>query len=42
LKHERETQYDLYFTDMVTKLVDDYGEVKGDSLWTYMASKADV
>jgi len=42
LKHERETQYDLYFIDMVTKLVDDYGEVKGDSLWTYMASKTDV
>ncbi len=42
LRHERATQYDFYFTDITTTLVDDYGEVKGKSLWSYMASRADV
>ena len=40
LLHERKTQYDFYFTEMTTKEADDYGEVEGDSLWFYMASKA--
>ena len=40
LQHERETQYDFYFSEMTTELVDDYGEVEGDSLWSYMASRA--
>ena len=42
LQHERATQYDFYFTEMTTKLVDDYGQVKGASLWSYMASRTDV
>jgi len=42
LQHERATQYDLYFTEMTTKLVDDYGEVKGESLGSYMSSRTDV
>ena len=42
LQHERATQYDHYFTEMITELVDDYGEVKGESLWSYMASRTDA
>jgi hypothetical protein len=42
LQHERATQYDLYFTEMTTKPVNDYGEVKGESLWSYMSSRKDV
>ena len=41
LQHERETQLDFYFTEITTNLVDDYGEAKGESLWSYMASRAD-
>jgi hypothetical protein len=40
LFHERQTQYDLYFTDMTTADAEGYGEIKGESLWDYMASKA--
>ena len=40
LHHERQTQYDFYFTDMTTKGAEGYGEIKGESLWDYMASKA--
>jgi len=40
LRHERQTQYDLYFTDMTTQPAEDYGEIQGASLWSYMASKA--
>ena len=42
LRHERATQYDFYFTEMTTKVVDDYDEVEGESLWSYMASRTDV
>ncbi len=42
LQHERATQYDFYFTEMTTKLVDDYGEVEGESFWSYMKSKAET
>ena len=42
LQHERKTQLDFYFTEITTNLVDDYGEVKGESLWSYMASRTDV
>ena len=42
LQHERKTQLDFYFTEITTDLVDDYGEVKGGSLWSYMASRTDV
>jgi hypothetical protein len=40
LYHERQTQYDFYFTDMTTAEAEGYGEIKGESLWDYMASKA--
>ena len=42
LYHERTTQYDFYFSEMTTEEADDYGEVEGDSLWSYMASRADA
>ena len=38
LKHERETQYDKYLSEIETELVDDYGEVEGKSFWSYMES----
>ncbi len=38
LWHERKTQYDFYFTDIETETVEDYGEVIGKSLWTYLES----
>ena len=41
LLHERKTQYDIHFTDITTEEADDYGEVEGDSLWSYMASIAE-
>ncbi len=41
LNHERQAQYDFYFTDMTTELAEEYGEIQGASLWSYMASKAD-
>ena len=41
LNHERQTQYDFYFTDMTTEPVEEYGEIQGASFWSYMASKAD-
>ncbi len=41
LNHERQTQYDFYFMDMTTELVEEHGEIQGASLWSYMASKAD-
>ena len=40
LQHERRTQYDSYFTDMTTAEADGYGDIQGESLWDYMASKA--
>ena len=42
LKHERQTQYDFYFTDMTTEPAKGYAEIQGASLWSYMASKAEV
>jgi hypothetical protein len=42
LNHERQTQYDFYFTDMTTEPVEEHGEIQGASLWSYMASKADA
>jgi len=38
LQHERKTNYDLYFSDIETELVEDYGEVEGKSFWSYMES----
>jgi hypothetical protein len=40
LNHERQTQYDFYFTEMTTEPVEEHGEIQGASLWSYMASKA--
>jgi hypothetical protein len=40
LYHERQTQYDRYFTNMTTEPAKEYGETQGASLWSYMASKA--
>jgi hypothetical protein len=42
LAHERQTQYDFYFTDMTTETAEGYGEIQGESLWLYMASKAEA
>ena len=42
LHHERQTQYDFYFTDMTTEPAKEYGEIQGASLWSYMASKAEA
>jgi hypothetical protein len=42
LKHERQTQYDFYFTDMTTEPAKGYGEIHGASLCSYMASKSEV
>ena len=36
LLHERETQYDHFFTDMTTEEVDDYGSIEGESFWSYL------
>jgi hypothetical protein len=41
LYHERQTQYDFYFTDLTTEPAEGYGE-QGASLWSYMASKAEA
>jgi hypothetical protein len=40
LQHERRTQYDSYFTDVTTAEANGYGDIQGESLWDYMASKA--
>src|SRR5215813_11535640 len=42
LQHERQTQYDFYFTDMTTEPANEHGEIQGASLWSYMASKAEA
>jgi hypothetical protein len=42
LQHERQTQYDFYFTNMTTEAAKAYGELQGASLWSYMASKAET
>src|SRR5262245_8224463 len=42
LAHERQTQYDTFFTDMATKEASGYGEIRGESLWSHMASKAET
>ena len=41
LEHERQTQYDFYFTDMTTEPANGYGEIQGASLWSHMASRAE-
>ncbi len=36
LKHERETVYDFYLSDIETELVEEKGEITGDSFWDYL------
>ena len=36
LQHERETQYDYYFSDITTEIVDESGKINGKSFWSYM------
>ena len=36
LKHERETVYDFYLSDFETELVEEKGEITGDSFWDYL------
>tara|TARA_B100001245_G_scaffold223289_1_gene196155 strand:- start:230 stop:553 length:324 start_codon:yes stop_codon:yes gene_type:complete len=38
LQHERETQYDSYFSEIDTELVQSYGKINGESFWHYMES----
>jgi hypothetical protein len=42
LSHERQTQYDFYLTDMTTETAEGYGDIRGESLWSYMASEAEA
>jgi hypothetical protein len=36
LKHERETVYDHYLTDMETEIIDDYTEHSGESFFDFL------
>ena len=36
LKHERETVYNFYLNDITTELVENKGEIKGHSFWSYL------
>ena len=36
LKHERETQYDYYFSNMKVELADKIVKINGKSFWSYM------
>ncbi len=38
LQHERATVYDLYLSDITTETVEGYGEVEGESFWSYLDS----
>lgn len=40
LKHERETVYDKYLTDIETKPIDDYEEYEGESFMQYLETRA--
>jgi len=35
LKHERQTVYDKFFSDMEIKIIDDYEEYEGESFFDY-------
>ena len=37
LKHERETIYDFYLSDIETEPVETKGELTGDSFWDYLS-----
>jgi len=36
LKHEKETVYDDYFTELETEIIDDYVEFNGDSFYDFL------
>jgi len=36
LKHERETVYDYFLCEISAELVDEHGEIEGESFWAYM------
>jgi hypothetical protein len=36
LKHERETVYDKYLTNISTEVVDQFGGIDGESFWDYL------
>ncbi|MBT3015235.1 MAG: hypothetical protein KME63_05750 [Candidatus Thiodiazotropha sp. (ex Clathrolucina costata)] len=36
LKHERETVYDEYLENIETDLVQERGEIEGDSFWSFL------
>jgi len=38
LKHERATVYDFYLSDISTEAVENYGDIKGESFWSYLKS----
>ena len=38
LQHEKATVYDRYLSDITTEIVADYGEVEGESFWSYLNS----
>ncbi len=39
LKHERETVYDHFLTDMETEIIDDYVEYKGEFFMDFLAKR---
>jgi len=41
LQHEKATVYDHYLYDITTELVDNYGDVIGESFWSLLISSAD-
>ena len=38
LKHERQTVYDQFFSEMEIKIIDDYEESEGESFFDYLKS----
>ena len=42
LQHERETQYDNYFSDITTEPVDELGKINGKSFWSYMEKMENI
>ena len=40
LKHERETVYDKYFAELSAEPADEYGEVRGESFWSFLEDAA--
>ena len=38
LRHERATVYDHYLSEITTEDAENYGEVEGESFWSYLQS----